>query len=584
MPVKLEPDERPAKRQSLGVSSPISQAGPSAADLRNSAALQQSLLAHGVGYDSASVQLALERLQEMVSAFVADVGVAEGLTNEQSRAAGGKLIKLGSQALGAAMPGADIDLLMVVPYFVEREHFFADDGLRGLLRDCADVTGLHSVPDAFVPIIKFVLLGVPVDLLLARLKLPHVPADLSAASETLLLRCRDDVDVHSLNGARVAATIPELVPSLPHFRSTLCAVKLWAQRRGLNQHMLGYPGGVAWALLVARVCQLYPNAAPSTLLSRFFHTWSLWKFGETTPVLIQGSASAASELPLKLNALDWTPAQSRERGHVMAVITPCWPRLCATHSVTKSTLALLKAELARAAAIVAAATQPVRESSTPPTRSAAPEGGEPECASSATAGSGEQAAGSDPRWAKLFEPLDFFASYGGFVCVRLSAATAAQQMHWKGWVKSRLRRLVVSLERLPAVELVHPLPWSLDTAGCAGDGKATPPTAESTDASASGSVRCCFFVGIRFLPGGGRQVDLRGAAGEFADSLNWSSKEALCPTGTALLRYTRRADLPPELLGGGLALPFDEEQDRIAVCGVVPATHEQPPGGATVDP
>ena len=175
MSVKAETDERPAKRQSLGVSAPISEAGPAAGDLRSSLLLEQALLSHGVGQDSASVHLAFTRLQAIVAAFVFAVAIDEDLSDEQARAAGGKLLKLGSQALGAATPGADIDLLVVVPYFVEREHFFADGGLRGMLRECPDLTDLHPVPDAFVPVIKFTLLGVPVDLLLTRLRLPQVP-------------------------------------------------------------------------------------------------------------------------------------------------------------------------------------------------------------------------------------------------------------------------------------------------------------------------------------------------------------------------------------------------------------------------
>lgn len=49
--------------------------------------------------------------------------------------------------------------------------------------------------------------------------------------------------------------------------------------------MLGFPGGVAWALLTARICQLYPNAAPSTIVSKFFPIYYQW--GWPQPVLLK---------------------------------------------------------------------------------------------------------------------------------------------------------------------------------------------------------------------------------------------------------------------------------------------------------
>ena len=39
---------------------------------------------------------------------------------------------------------------------------------------------------------------------------------------------------------------------------------------------MGFLGGVSWAMLVARVCQLYPNAVASTLVDRFFFVYSKW--------------------------------------------------------------------------------------------------------------------------------------------------------------------------------------------------------------------------------------------------------------------------------------------------------------------
>lgn len=341
---------RPAKvqkKQYPGVSPPISVAGPDASDLRSSALLERALKAEGVGQVDEKVQLAREQLELLLLSFVRTVALTEGLSVEQAATAGGKILTLGSHALGAATPGADIDLLAVVPYFVERSHFFAEGGLGGLLRDCHGLEGLHPVPDAFVPVIKFVLYGVHVDLLLARLRMPEVPPDLSPSQDKLLLRCSTETDINSINGVRVAAAIPALVSHPDNFRRTLQAVKLWAQRRGVNQHQLGFPGGVAWAMLTARVCQLYPNAAPSTLLSRFFSTWNQWKFGEVSlPVLLHASdAHGVTELPANIAPLDWNPQSARDRSYAMLVITPCRPRLCATHSVCRSTLAVLKHEV-----------------------------------------------------------------------------------------------------------------------------------------------------------------------------------------------------------------------------------------------
>lgn len=46
--------------------------------------------------------------------------------------------------------------------------------------------------------------------------------------------------------------------------------------RGIYSNALGYLGGVSWAMLVARTCQLYPNAAASTIVNKFFFVFEKW--------------------------------------------------------------------------------------------------------------------------------------------------------------------------------------------------------------------------------------------------------------------------------------------------------------------
>jgi hypothetical protein len=68
------------------------------------------------------------------------------------------------------------------------------------------------------------------------------------------------------------------VPDINTFRTALRCVKHWAKVRGVYSNVIGYLGGVSWAILTARICQLYPTAAPATIVSRFFRVFELWKW------------------------------------------------------------------------------------------------------------------------------------------------------------------------------------------------------------------------------------------------------------------------------------------------------------------
>ena len=100
--------------------------------------------------------------------------------------------------------------------------------------------------------------GIEIDLTFARLALKEVAPD-QALSDSVLLKNLDQKCVRSLNGCRVTDEILRLVPRVDNFRTALRAIKLWAKRHGIYSNVLGYLGGVSWAMLVARVCQLYPR-------------------------------------------------------------------------------------------------------------------------------------------------------------------------------------------------------------------------------------------------------------------------------------------------------------------------------------
>ncbi|GFZ08574.1 poly(A) polymerase 2 [Actinidia rufa] len=105
-------------------------------------------------------------------------------------------------------------------------------------------------------------LGVFMGDLFAQVRVEGKDLDISDGS---VLYNIDEQTVRSLNGCRVADQILKLVPNIEHFRTTLRSLKFWAKRRGVYSNITGFLGGVNWALLVARICQLYPNAIPTTI-------------------------------------------------------------------------------------------------------------------------------------------------------------------------------------------------------------------------------------------------------------------------------------------------------------------------------
>ncbi|KAI1303884.1 polynucleotide adenylyltransferase [Mortierella claussenii] len=316
-------------RQHLGVTMPISEAFPTPEDLESTDRLVQTLKDQGLfesEEESKRREIVLGKLDKMVKEFVYQISLRRNHPESIAREAGGKIFTFGSYRLGVHGSGSDIDTLCVVPKHVQREDFF--DEMHEMLRRRPEVTELAAVPDAFTPVINMKFSDIPIDLTFARLGLTTIPDSLDLSDDSLL-RNLDDRCIRSVNGSRVTDEILRLVPNIAAFRMALRCVKLWAQRRAIYSNMMGFLGGVAWAMLVARVCQLYPNACAATIISR---PWP-------QPVLLK----PIEEGPLQVRV--WNPKlYSADKLHKMPIITPAYPSMCSTHNVTDSTKAVMLSE------------------------------------------------------------------------------------------------------------------------------------------------------------------------------------------------------------------------------------------------
>ncbi|XP_006817835.2 poly(A) polymerase type 3-like, partial [Saccoglossus kowalevskii] len=160
------------------------------------------------------------------------------------------------------------------------------------------IVAYSAVEEAFVPVIKMVFDGIEIDLTFSRLALAKIPENQDLADDNLLKNL-DQRCIRSLNGCRVTDEILNLVPNKESFRLALRAIKVWAKKHGIYSNVLGFLGGVSWAMLVARTCQLYPNAAASTIVHKFFLVFSRWDWPR--PALLKQPGEN------KLNMPVWDP-------------------------------------------------------------------------------------------------------------------------------------------------------------------------------------------------------------------------------------------------------------------------------------
>lgn len=165
-------------------------------------------------------------------------------------------------------------------------------------------------------------------------------------------------------------------------------------------------------MLVARTCQLYPNATAATLVHKFFLVFSRWKWPQ--PVLLKQPDTVQLGFPV------WDPrVNPQDRFHLMPIITPAYPQQNSTFNVSVSTSKVIQSEFK--------------------------EGME----------TTDEIMLGKADWDKLFIPPNFFTKYRHFIVLLVSSTTADDHLEWCGLIESKIRILIGNLERNPHINLAH---------------------------------------------------------------------------------------------------------------------------------
>lgn len=456
--------QQPAQQQrTLGLTSAITLAGPKPIDYQRTNELIEALKPFNVSETESELNHRMEilsKLNSLVKEWIREVSISRNMPESVANSVGGKIYTFGSYRLGVHHKGADIDALCVAPRHIDRADYFTSFFEK--LKAHPEVRDLRAVEEAFVPVIKMNFDGIEIDMLFARLALKEIP-DSMDLKDDLLLKNLDQKCVRSLNGCRVTDEILRLVPDIENFRLTLRTIKLWAKKHGVYSNVMGYLGGVSWAMLVARTCQLYPNAVAATLVHKFFLVFSQWKWPQ--PVLLKQPDQVNLGFPV------WDPRVTvSDRYHLLPIITPVYPQQNSTFNVSTSTRTILQDAFHNGLAIT------------------------------------DEIFNGKESWEKLFEAPNFFFKYRHFIVLLAKSGSQEEQLEWCGLIESKIRHLVGNLERNQYIQLAHVNPDSFS-------GPPTPP------GETQGPTNM-WFIGIIFRKLENLNVDLTYDIQQFTTSVH----------------------------------------------------------------
>jgi poly(A) polymerase len=188
----------------------------------------------------------------------------------------------GSRRIGCDLPGADLDLVAVLP---------GSPDLDDLRRRVSGAVGarwsVRPVTGARVPGLRLHGGGLAVDLVTVGSGGLPVAEAVARRSEL------DEPSAVALSAVSDAEAVLAATATVPGFAGLARSVKAWARARGLDSAPFGGLPGLAWTVLAARTALDAGDLPPAGLLRHFLGAWAAWDW--TVPVTLAGSVTALTE-------------------------------------------------------------------------------------------------------------------------------------------------------------------------------------------------------------------------------------------------------------------------------------------------
>jgi len=385
------------------------------------------------------LQIVLKMCQD-IAAQALKPGMDEGL---------GHLLPIGAYHLGVLLPDDQVDVVYVTPLHIALPSTLA------ILQEKLEL--MESAVEDICPVGNDGLLAAPG--LQFKLRSIHIKLLLSYCIPELPPPHGEIVAWHTAGvlAREVSEKLLASVPDVATYRQLLRFARYWAKQRGVYGSYFGFMGGTAWAICVARVCQMQPEADLAQLAAHFFKVLSQWNWQEPLCLLPDGTSRQITHT---------VPASCvNVSGATISVLLPVGNSVSATPSVTDTTTKISQKELQHGFR----RTKQV----------------ELVCA----------------QWEKVCSTAGFFQRYRNYIELDFMASSPEVFASWLSWGKQQTQNLVPLFENTSS-KWVTLRPW--------------PEWIDFKDAE--WPFGCAIFAGIHVMrsgdaqdSGGKRSIDLPGA-------------------------------------------------------------------------
>jgi len=394
----------------------------------------------------------------------------------------GEMLSVGAYHLGVLLPDDQVDVVYVVPLHMTLPETLAimQENLEAMESEVEDICLAGTDGLLAAPGLQFKLRGVHIKLLLS-----HCIPDLPPPYGETVVWHTAGVLAHD-----VAETLLVSVPDVTIFRDLLRFVRHWAKQRGIYGSYLGFMGGTAWAICVARICQMHPQADLAQLTARFFRVLSRWNWQEPLCLLPDcGSGQHVPTVPV--------PGGSGSDA-IISVLLPVDNPVSATPNLTDTTTKISQRELQHGFLRT------------------------------------RQVELERAQWEHVCSTPPFFQRYRHFLELDFMASSPAVFASWQSWGSRQTQNLVQLFENTCG-KVVTLRPW--------------PAWIDFKDAS--WPCACALFVGLQLErngddpnEGGKRSVDLREPIVRFLEAVSsWPDAGKNADQFELLIRHIRLADL-----------------------------------------